>query len=73
MTISLKADASGNFGSILINGTEAVRVNPGGIPASSTAFTPAGNIAATNVQAAFRNWTPRRKQAWPRRWRRPAM
>lgn len=53
MTIALKADPSGSFGSILINGTEAVRVNANGIPASSMAFTPSGNIAATNVQAAI--------------------
>ena len=53
MTISLKADPSGNFGSILINGTEAIRVNPNGIPASSIGFTPSGNIAANNVQAAL--------------------
>lgn len=53
MTISLRADPSGNFGSILINGTEAIRVNPNGIPAMSIGFTPSGNIAANNVQAAL--------------------
>jgi Chaperone of endosialidase len=53
MTIGLKADPSGTFGSITINGTEAIRVNPNGIPANSIAFTPSGNIAAANVQAAI--------------------
>lgn len=53
MTIGLKADPSGTFGSITINGTEAIRVNPNGMPATSIAFTPSGNIAAANVQAAI--------------------
>ena len=47
---------------ILINGTEAIRVNPNGIPASSIGFTPSGNIAASNVQAALQGLSPEHRQ-----------